>query len=328
MIQPSDASIAQHAATDDAPVLRVRGLRKAYGELIALDAVDLDIRAGEIFGLLGPNGAGKSTAISCICGLLKPSGGSIRVRGHDVVARSVEARRSLGVVPQELALFDDLSGRRNVAYWASAYGLRGSQRRERVDAILEAVALIDRADDKVETYSGGMKRRLNFACGVVHRPQLLLLDEPTAAVDPQSRRKLLDLVKAQAERGTSVLYTTHYMEEAQALCDRLAIIDHGRIIADGTLDELRQRSDERDVLTLRGTFPDASAQSLVAALSGVELIRRDEEALVLALRGAPARLPELLQRFADAEMTVREVTLAQPNLESLFLRLTGRALRT
>ncbi len=313
--------------TGDPLPLEVRSLRKEYGDLVALESVDLEIRAGEIFGLLGPNGAGKSTAIHCVCGLLRPTAGTVRIFGHDVVSQSTAARQSLGVVPQELALFEDLSGRRNVAYWAAAYGLRGRERRERVEETLEAVALLDRADDKVAGYSGGMKRRLNLACGAVHKPRLLLLDEPTVAVDPQSRRKLLDLVKEQAASGASVLYTTHYMEEAQEICDRIAIIDRGRVIASGTLDELRKSTDERDVLTLRGELAPAPAQRMLADLDDAELIRLDDAELVLSLAEASSRLPELLVRFGDAGLPVREVTLARPTLESLFLRLTGRELR-
>ncbi len=309
------------------PHLEVRSLRKEYGEFVAVESVDFAAGKGQVFGLLGPNGAGKSTAINCICGLLRPTKGSVRILGHDVVTEPKAARRSLGIVPQELALYEDLSGRHNVAYWASAYGLRGGERQRRVDEVLDAVALLDRADDKVSAYSGGMKRRLNFACGIVHRPRVLLLDEPTVAVDPHSRRKLLDLVQAQAEAGTCVLYTTHYMEEAQELCDEIAILDHGKIIADGTLDELRRTTDERDVLTLRGNFPEARVPPILHQLDDAELVRLDEHLLVLALPGASGRLTEVLALLDGDGVSIAEVTLAQPTLESLFLRLTGRQLR-
>ena len=222
-------------------VIEVEELEKRYGESAAVDGVSFVAEGGAVFGLLGPNGAGKSTTIGCISGLLAPSSGRIRVCGHDVVRDARAARSCLGVVPQELALYEDLSVADNAKYWGAAYGLRGAELRRRVGEVLERTGLADRARERVKTLSGGMKRRLNFGCGIVHRPRVLLLDEPTVGVDPQSRIRLLDLVREQAGAGTCVLYTTHYMEEAQALCERLAIMDHGRILAAGTLDELRGR---------------------------------------------------------------------------------------
>ncbi len=215
-------------------MIEVNNLRKTFGELVAVRDVTFQVESGQIFWLLGPNGAGKSTTIGCICGLLKPSGGTIRLLGHDVVRDGPRSRQQLGVVPQELALYDDLSAVENLKYWGAVYALRGKQLQARVDDVSASIGLVDRAGDSVRTFSGGMKRRLNFGCSIVHQPQVLLLDEPTAGVDPQSRERLLDLVRAEVATGTCVLYTTHYMEEAQALCDRLAIIDHGEIIAAGT----------------------------------------------------------------------------------------------
>ncbi|MEM8962234.1 MAG: ABC transporter ATP-binding protein [Acidobacteriota bacterium] len=316
------------AATDTAEsYLDVRDLRKEYGDLVALHGISFAIRPGEIFGLLGPNGAGKSTAINCVCGLVQPTGGSIMVMGHRLATEPVAARRSLGIVPQDLALYEELTGRQNVAYWAAAYGLRGRERRQQVDETLAAVALLDRADDKVDTYSGGMKRRLNVACGLVHRPRVLLLDEPTVAVDPQSRRKLLDLVTDLAANGTAVLYTTHYMEEAQELCDRIAIIDHGEMIAHGSLDELRGSTDERDVLTLRGSFSIDDMTGLIGRIDQAELLRVDDDTLVLTLSKASSHLAQILADISAAGSSVDEVTLTRPTLETLFLRLTGRRLR-
>ena len=228
-------------------MIQVEELRKEFEDLVAVGGVSFEARPGEIFGLLGPNGAGKSTTINCICGLLAPTAGRIRVMGHDVVSGGSKARAALGVAPQEIALYDDLSAAENLAYWGGAQGLRGADLRQRSQAILEVVGLADRAKDLVKTFSGGMKRRLNFAAGVVHRPKVVLLDEPTVGVDPQSRVRLIDLVRAEAAEGNTVLYTTHYMEEAEQLCDRLAIVDGGRVIASGTLDELRAMMGERDL---------------------------------------------------------------------------------
>jgi ABC-2 type transport system ATP-binding protein len=239
-------------------MIDVADLRKQYGELVAVDGVTFAAEAATIFGLLGPNGAGKSTIIGCISGLLQPTAGRVRVLGHDVVVDGIEARRSLGVVPQELALYEDLSAKDNLSYWGAAYGLAGDGLRRRVLEVLERIGLADRAREAVKRFSGGMKRRLNFGCAIVHRPKVLLLDEPTVGVDPQSRVRLLDLVREEVKAGTCVLYTTHYMEEAQDLCDRLAIIDHGRLLAIGTLDELRRIVGERDLLRISGRFDPAS----------------------------------------------------------------------
>jgi len=308
-------------------MIEVEGLRKTYEDLVAVDTVSFTARPGQIFGLLGPNGAGKSTTLGCICGLLTPSGGTVRVLGHDVVRQSVESRRSLGVVPQELALYEDLSARENLGFWGSTYGLRGAELKGRVAEVLDVVGLADRAGDAVKKFSGGMKRRLNFAAAVVHRPKVLLLDEPTVGVDPQSRVKLLDLVREQVAGGATVLYTTHHMEEAAELCDHLAIVDHGKVIAAGSLDELRGMLGERDVVRLEGSFEDDRLRAALAALDGVELVQLEGSLCRLAVEEAPRRLGELLAVLAENGAEVRETTVTRPSLESLFIKLTGRELR-
>jgi ABC-2 type transport system ATP-binding protein len=309
-------------------VIEVDGLRKEYGGgFVAVDGVAFTARPGEVFGLLGPNGAGKSTTIGCISGLLTPTAGRIRVAGRDVVLEGTAARAALGVVPQELALYEDLSAEENLRYWAGAYGLRGDELRRRVADALEAAGLGDRAREPVRRFSGGMKRRLNFACGVAHRPPVLLLDEPTVGVDPQSRVRLLDLVRGQAGGGTCVLYTTHYMEEAQELCDRIAIMDRGRIAAQGTLAELRALLGERDMVRLAGRFDRGRAVEALAALGGIDVVQAEEERLTLAVAEGTRRLPAILSAVAGAGGEVRETVLAQPSLESLFIKLTGTELR-
>jgi len=308
-------------------MIRIKDLKKTYGELVAVDGIAFTAEAGQIYGLLGPNGAGKSTTIGCISGLVAPSAGHVTVLSHDVVTEPREAKEKLGVVPQELALYEDLSAPDNLSYWGAAYGLRGAELSARVREVLELVELADRAKEPVKNFSGGMQRRLNFACGIVHRPTVLLLDEPTVGVDPQSRRKLLDLVRELAQEGTCVLYTTHYMEEAQGLCDRLGIIDHGKLIAEGSLDELRGMLGERDLLRLTGVFePDATREAL-ERFDGLELVAIEESSLMVAMPGASRQLPALFSALADAGMSVGETTLTQPNLESLFIKLTGRELR-
>jgi ABC-2 type transport system ATP-binding protein len=308
-------------------VIEVEGLRKEYDELVAVDGVSFQARPGEIFGLLGPNGAGKSTTIGCISGLLPPTGGRVRVQGHDVARDPRAAKARMGIVPQEIALYEDLAAEENLRFWGEAYGLRGGALGERVRVVLETVGLSDRAGDRVETFSGGMKRRLNFGCGIVHEPEVLLLDEPTVGVDPQSRVRLLDLVREQAAGGVCVLYTTHYMEEAESLCDRLAILDHGRIIAEGTLEDLRGSMGERDLVRLAGTLDPAAVRAAVASLAGVEVVAAGEGQVALAVPEASRRLPEILNRVAGTGAAVRETTVTRPSLESLFIRLTGKELR-
>jgi ABC-2 type transport system ATP-binding protein len=308
-------------------MISVQHLRKAYGDVVAVDDVTFEAAPGAIFGLLGPNGAGKSTSIGCISGLLTPSGGSVRVLGHDVVTDGPAARTGLGVVPQELALYEELSAVENLRFWGEAYGLRGADLKRRVTEVLELVGLLDRAKEPVKRFSGGMKRRLNFGCAVTHQPKVLLLDEPTVGVDPQSRVKLLDLVREQARSGTCVLYTTHYMEEAQELCDRIGIIDQGKLIALGTLEELRRMMGERDLLRLSGTFTPDEARLAVTGVDGAEVVSADETTLMLSMNEASRRLPAVFAALANHGVEVRETTLTQPSLETLFIKLTGRELR-
>lgn len=308
-------------------MIEIAGLRKQYGKLVAVEEVSFTVRSGQIFGLLGPNGAGKSTTINCIAGLLTPTSGQVSVLGHSVVTDPIPARQSLGVVPQELALYEDLSARENLKFWGGAYGLRGRVLEARVNTVLGEIGLQDRADDRPDTFSGGMKRRLNFGCGVVHEPKVLLLDEPTVGVDPQSRERLLDRVRAQVKRGACVLYTTHYMEEAETLCDELAIIDHGKVIAQGDMDQLRTLMGERDVLRISGTIKEAALRKVVEGLDEVDVLHIDSDMAQLAAEAASRRLPELLSALAASGSEIQETTLARPNLESLFLRLTGKELR-
>ncbi len=308
-------------------MIEVEALHKRYDDLKAVDDVSFTVKPGEVFGLLGPNGAGKSTTIGCISGLIEPTSGRVRVLGHDVIVERRAARESLGIVPQELALYEDLSAKENLVYWGSAYGLRGATLENRISEVLAVTGLLDRAKEPVKRFSGGMKRRLNLACGLVHTPKVLLLDEPTVGVDPQSRVRLLEMVQEQADGGTCVLYTTHYMEEAENVCDRLAIMDHGRVIAAGTLAELRAMSGEQDIVRLVGRFdPDAVERELGERV-GFEVVHADDASLRLAMTNASGKLPELFAALAATEPEIRETTLTQPSLETLFMKLTGKELR-
>jgi ABC-2 type transport system ATP-binding protein len=308
-------------------VIEVDHLRKTFGGLTAVNDISFTAHPGEIFGLLGPNGAGKTTTIGCISGLLTPTGGHVRIMGHDVVREGPAARRVLGVVPQEISLYEDLSAVENLNYWGGAQGLRNPLLRQRIREVLEITGLQDRAREPVKQFSGGMRRRLNFACGIVHQPKVLLLDEPTVGVDPQSRVRLLDLVRAQAQAGACVLYTTHYMEEAETLCHHLAIVDHGNVIAAGTLAELRALLAERDLLRLSGIFRPDAAKAALQPIDGAEILQADENLLILALPEASLRLPAIFSALAAAGAEVRSATLTQPSLESLFIKLTGKELR-
>ena len=312
-------------------MLNVQDLVKQYGDFTAVDTISFEAGKGSVFGLLGPNGAGKSTTISCISGLLPPTSGHISVSGHDIVKDGKAARQSLGIVPQELALYEDLPAIENLRYWGKAYGLRGKELDDRIAEVLEHIGLADRSKDLPKEYSGGMKRRLNFGCGIVHKPKVLLLDEPTVGVDPQSRAKLFDLVEAERDAGACVLYTTHYMEEAERLCDSLAIIDHGKLIAQGTVGELKSQLGARDALQLSGDFPveatKAAIESLTTKISDLEILSADDSSLMLTLSSASQYLPDIFQAVSGAGGSVSETNLRSPNLETLFLLLTGKELR-
>lgn len=313
-------------------MLAVENLVKQYGDFVAADHLSFEAAKGTVFGLLGPNGAGKSTAINCISGLLTPTSGRISVNDYDVVNDAKLARQSLGVVPQEIAIYEDLPAIENLRYWGKAYGLRGSELDARVEEVLTYVGLGDRARDLPKKFSGGMKRRLNFGCGIVHKPAVILLDEPTVGVDPQSRERLFEMVSAERDAGACVLYTTHYMEEAERLCDSLAIMDHGKMIAKGTVSELRAQLGARDVLQLSGSFPvepsKAAMEKLQAeSVQDLEIIGQGDDSLTLTLSDGSHHLPVIFERLSSAGGTVTETSLRRPNLETLFLLLTGKELR-
>ena len=307
-------------------MIEVKDLQKSYGDLVAVDRVSFSASAGTVFGLLGPNGAGKSTTISCLSGLIKPTAGSITVDGFDLSADAIKAKASLGIVPQELAIYEDLSARDNLRFWGAAYGLIGDKLKQRVEHVLNRIGLTDRAGDLPKEYSGGMKRRLNFGCGLVHEPGILLLDEPTVGVDPQSREHLFDLVREEKAKGTCVLYTTHYMEEAEKLCDELAIIDHGKIIASGTLKELRAEFGGDDIIQLSGSFDPSGVEQAVSELNG-QVLSLDTDVLMMTIRDGARNLPAVLQGITATGADIYDTRLSEPNLESLFLKLTGKDLR-
>ncbi len=313
------------------PVVTVQELSKRYTPQgpLAVDGVSFAIEQGEIFSLLGPNGAGKTTTIAMLSTLLSPTAGDAWVNGHSVRAEPMEVRRSIGVVPQELALYENLSARENLRFWGEMRGLQGRALAEDIDHKLELTGLRERAGERVSTYSGGMKRRLNLAIGLLGTPPLVLLDEPTVAIDPQSRRHILDWVKSMRVSGQTVLYTTHYMEEAQELSDRIGIMDQGRLIALGTLDELVDLVGEHETLVL-SLVQEEGVEELatrLAALEGVAQASASDGEVTLNALSAQRALPRALAEAGALGLVVRNIEIREPNLETVFLHLTGRALR-
>jgi len=310
----------------DGQVLECRGLRKRFGDRVAVDGVGFQIAERETYGLLGPNGAGKTTTISMVCGLLERDEGEVLVEGRVVDTKAVDARAAIGYVPQEIAIYPDLTARENLRFFGKLYGLGGKDLEARVGEILEIVDLSDRADEKTERFSGGMQRRLNIGLGLLNRPRLLVLDEPTVGVDPQSRNAILASVERFRDQGMAVLYTTHYMEEAERLCDRVGIIDEGKLMAEGTRRELVSMVGQRDRVSLSATGDMESAVRVAGALEAVEQATRTEDGLELVVEDARKHLPAILTYVGEhAHVTAVEVT--EPNLEAVFLHLTGKALR-
>lgn len=307
--------------------LEATGLVRRFGEFTAVDDVGLRIEPGETVGVLGPNGAGKTTTISMISGLLTPDAGTVHVAGISMLEEPLAAKRHLGLVPQELAIYPELSARDNLTFFGRLQGLRGSELSARVDEVLDVVGLADRAAGASKNFSGGMKRRLNIGIGLLHRPTLLILDEPTVGVDPQSRNAILESVEALTREGMAVLYTTHYMEEAQRLCDRIAIMDGGRVQAEGTREELVELTGGVDTISLTGRGDLEAAGRALLELEAVEQVATEPHGLQLTVRGAATAVAPVVSAATSAGMDLDDVQISRPDLESVFLHLTGRALR-
>jgi ABC-2 type transport system ATP-binding protein len=310
-------------------ILEVGNLVKKYGDFTAVKGISFDIQEGEIFSLLGPNGAGKTTTISVLSTLYTPTSGDATIGGQSVSKEPMAVRNLIGLVPQELALYDDLSARENLLFWGRMYGLSGRALKIRVAEVLEQIGLADRAKERVKAYSGGMKRRVNIGIGLLHKPRLLFMDEPTVGIDPQSRRAILDSVKDLNRQGMTVLYTTHYMEEAQELSDRVGIIDHGELIALGTQAELTRQVGENDTLILH-IDEGQDGSSLVDAVRSVSGVLRadmtNHTVAVIAPEAEDIMAPVII-KANELGIKIRSVDVKEPNLEAVFLHLTGRALR-
>ena len=313
-------------------IIEVKKLCKQYDPpqgVMAVKEVSFDIESGEILSLLGPNGAGKTTTISIMSGLLTPTSGEVFIAGYSIHVDSVEAKRLIGVVPDEIALYPTITARENLSFWGKMYSLRGQKLQQRINAVLEIAGLSDRADQKVETFSGGMKRRLNIAVGLIHEPKIIFMDEPTVGIDPQSRRRILDTVTELNRQGLTVLYTTHYLEEAQELSNRVGIIDHGQLIAIGTQEELRKLVNNFDTIRLQvgSQMSNEETAGALSQLPGIHRSYSENGHIVLQTPDASDLLSSLIAQTNREGINIKSIEIQEHNLETVFLHLTGRALR-
>ena len=310
-------------------ICEVQNLVKKYGDFSAVKGISFNIKDGEIFSLLGPNGAGKTTTISVLSTLLAPTEGDALVGGYSVTRDPMAVKNIIGVVPQELALYEELSGRENLVFWGQMYGLGGKKLKTRVDEVLEQTGMTERAKNHVKTYSGGMKRRINIGVGLLHTPRMLFMDEPTVGIDPQSRRAILESVKALNKQGMTILYTTHYMEEAQELSDRVGIMDQGKLIALGTQKELTRQVGKTETLVLHldeSEDPTRLSKALKKLPGVLEADTTDHEVNIITPE-AEDILAGVVGKANDIGVKIRSIDIREPNLEAVFLHLTGRALR-
>ena len=307
--------------------IEVMNLKKSFGDLQAVQDASFSADSGEVLSLLGPNGAGKSTTISMLSGLLAPTDGEASIMGYSVTKEPEAAKKSLGVVPQDIALYPDLSARENLVFWGKMYSLRGAALKSRVDEVLEVIGLADRQKDRVDKFSGGMKRRVNIGAALLHKPDVIIMDEPTVGIDPQSRRHILDNVKELNRQGMTVLYTTHYMEEAAELSDHIAIMDHGKIIAYGTHNELIKMVGEETRIDLTLNVEAEKILPVWQKTEGVSKIDSTDGKVTALVDDSNRVLPRLFEAASKADVRITSVDIQEPNLETVFLHLTGRALR-
>ncbi|QNO14525.1 ABC transporter ATP-binding protein [Alkalicella caledoniensis] len=305
----------------------VNDIQKSYNRKPAVSGVSFSIKPGETFGLLGPNGAGKTTTISMLATLLKPDSGDILVGDNSVVTNPKGVKKLLGYVPQDIALYTSLSAEENLKFWGRMYGLKGDKLQERTKKVLELVGLTERAKDKVDSYSGGMKRRINIAVGLLHEPKLLLMDEPTVGVDPQSRNKILETVKDLSKQGMTIIYTSHYMEEVEFLCDKVAIMDSGRIKGMGTVQELKELVGNKDLIKMDVSKEvTENEKNSLYELFNSSLEVKEQEISILVENGAK-EMTNILGKISNLGLEITSVDIQKPNLEKVFLHLTGKSLR-
>lgn len=308
-------------------MINIDKVTKSFGNFTAVNKVSLQIKEGEIYGLLGPNGAGKSTTINMICGLLKPAEGSISVFGKDIKKQSNEAKMNIGVVPQDIAIYSDLTCIENVKFFASLYGFKGKELKDRAERALEFVGLLDRKNDYPGDFSGGMKRRLNIACAIAHTPKVIIMDEPTVGIDPQSRNHILNSVRTLNSEGCTIIYTSHYMEEIEVVCSRIGIIDHGKLIAEGTKEELKTLVTDKKIINLTVTSTEELNLKEIKAIDGVIEVAKTDKGIRLECYKEVNNLDKIILYFTSKNISIKEVISEVPDLETVFLALTGRKLR-
>jgi len=307
-------------------MLNISHLSKSFDTLKAVDDISFDVQKGEIFGFLGPNGAGKTTTISMISGLLKPDSGKIFIDGMDLNTQIKKINKIMGVVPQDMAFYEELSARENLHFWGKLQGLGKKLLNERINYYLEKTGLTGRENEPLKKYSGGMKRRINLIIGLIHQPKLLLLDEPTIGIDVQTKLNVYELIRETSAKGTTTLYTTHNLKEAEELCHRIAIIDKGKILAIGTLEELVQIVGEKDLVLIQGQFKAENANQIMVRFPDIEILSLQDEKIVLSV-DASEKIPVILKDLFKEGLAINNISIKQPNLESVFLKLTGKELR-
>lgn len=308
-------------------VVEIKKLVKRYNELLAIDNINLSIKEGEIFGLLGPNGAGKTTLINTLLGLTRYDEGSIEIFQKDLKRHEYDIKKEIGIVPQDIAIYEDLTAYENISYFGKLYGLRGNQLKERIEEALSFTGLWDRRKEMPAKFSGGMKRRLNIACAIMHRPKLIIMDEPTVGIDPQSRKMILESVIKLNEMGSTVIYTSHYMEEVEAICSNITILDHGRVIAQGTKDELKAMIAHEDKFTLEVSAVNYNLIEGVKKVAGVKECSLNDNKLLVISRKNSNNLSRIIDETVRMGVEIQGVNVEKPTLEGVFLTLTGRSLR-
>lgn len=308
-------------------LIEAKGIKKYYKKVRAVDGIDLEIRQGEILGILGPNGAGKSTAISVISSLIRPDGGDVFFKGESILKNPAAIRRVMGIVPQEVALYPDLSAAENLKFFGKLYGLRGEKLKTRMQEVLDLLELNGRAKDAVKNYSGGMKRRVNIGAALLHHPEVLIMDEPTVGIDPQSRSHILDTVKTLNKKGMTIIYTSHYMEEVEHLCDRIYVMDHGKIIASGTKEDLKNLMGGDDIVSLK---TDIASEGFLKDLRGnlkVRNVDQKDGSITLMVQKDCDILSDIFEAASKNGVKLKSLDIKTPTLEDVFLYLTGRGLR-
>ncbi|MED4227209.1 ABC transporter ATP-binding protein [Neobacillus cucumis] len=308
-------------------VLEIKNLTKKFGDFIAVDNMSLAIQEGEIFGFLGSNGAGKSTTINMISGLLRNNSGEIHILGKNIASHSKFAKMNIGIVPQDLAIYEDMTAYENVRFFAGLYGLRGTELKQRVEEALEFVGLIDKQKSFPKNFSGGMKRRLNIACAIAHRPKLIIMDEPTVGIDPQSRNYILTSVRKLNNMGCTVIYTSHYMEEVEEICSRIAIVDHGKVIAEGTKEQLKAIITDTKDIWIEVKNAENLEEASLKEIKGVNSLSIEENLVKINSHSEVNNLNQIIEFFINRGMEIRSLQELAPNLETVFLTLTGRNLR-